>query len=153
MMVNWIHAGSGPTREAITRSRSVSKSTKPLSTPTGRCMEKLGYSLKSFRLEPLSRDYDWTVPRQAQSDALAQACEADHLADADLRWQSQRQCKLAPLWERRRLYIIDCLASCGVHIDARLPYPAVVAVACTAGHSDCVVAAPWDDQPGTGAAH
>jgi len=46
-----------------------------------RCME-LGYSLKSFRLEPVSRVYDWSVPRQAQSDALAQACEADHLADA-----------------------------------------------------------------------
>ena len=107
------------------------------------CLAGLGYSLDEFRLEPVARVYEWTLPEEADSDPRAQACYAENLADLDLRWQSQRTRELAPLWDRRRRHIIECLAARGVTVDGGLSYPEVVMAASRHGHSDCVVTAPW----------
>lgn len=109
------------------------------------CMEDLGYTLRDVRLEPVSQIYEWSLSPEADSDPRAQNCYKQHLGDLDLRWQSQRQRELAPLWERRRRHIIDCLEERHVTLDSGLSYPAVVEAASEAGHSDCVVSAPWED--------
>ncbi len=111
-----------------------------------RCMQMTGNALLDVHLEPVTHTYGWQMPMQAESDARAQACDDEYFADANLRWQSQRQCELAPLWERRRRYILEGLAALGVHIEAHLTYPEVVAAACAAGHSRLIVTAPWEDE-------
>ncbi len=107
-------------------------------------MEALQYPLRDVRLEPVLQIYEWSLSADAESNPRAQRCYTEHLADLDLLWQSQRQPALAPLWERRRRQILDCLAARGFDLDDHLPYPAVVVAASEAGHSDCVVAAPWE---------
>lgn len=109
------------------------------------CLKRAGYSFPEFHLEPVLQLYEWDVTEEVASDAHAQACYEKHLEEVDLRWQTQRQHELAPLWERRRQHIVECLLARGVDVPSGLSYPAVVELASVAGHSECVVSAPWTD--------